>query len=89
MERHGQAKGGKCTPEYQAYLHAKRLCENPHDRKFKYYGGRGIQFFFKSFEEFFAALGPRPSPKHSLDRFPNGNGHYERGNVRWATAKEQ
>src|ERR1039458_8675412 len=36
-------------------------------------------------------LAAKPKPKHlySLDRFPNNDGHYEKGNVRWATAQEQ
>lgn len=73
------------TPEYQAYLSAKKRCLNLED---KHYGGRGIEFRFKSFAEFFAELGPRPSPQHSLDR-KNNDGNYEPGNCRWATKSEQ
>lgn len=59
------------------------------------YGGRGIKFLFTSFEQFFAELGPRPEGKdekgralYSIDRI-NNDGHYEPGNVRWATNLEQ
>lgn len=76
------------TPEYVAYAQAKRRCRNPDYPRYRNYGGRGIEFRFKDFEEFFKELGTRPSRKHSLDRI-NNDGHYEKGNVRWATKEEQ
>jgi hypothetical protein len=87
--RRSKTHGMSLTPEYEAYKSAKDRCTNPRAKAWKDYGGRGIRFLFTSFEEFFAHLGPRPSAKHSLDRFPNNDGHYGLGNVRWATKVEQ
>lgn len=56
------------------------------------YGGRGITVCRKwrtSYAAFLADVGRRPSRFYSLDRFPNPDGNYEPGNVRWATVKEQ
>lgn len=75
--------------EKLAYKNARSRCQNPKHVSYPRYGQRGIEFRFTSFEQFFACLGPRPSDKHSLDRFPNSRGHYEPGNVRWATVEEQ
>lgn len=82
--KHGMTK----TPEYKAYVAAKCRCVSPTDLSWENYGGRGIEFRFESFEDFYACLGPKPSPKHSVDRI-NNDGHYEWGNVRWATQSEQ
>lgn len=76
------------TPEHVAYVAAKGRCTNPKNRAYKNYGGRGIKFLFTSFLQFFAELGPRPSPAHSLDR-KNNDGHYEPGNLRWGTLLQQ
>lgn len=83
--RHGMTK----TPEYRVYSSAKSRCTNPKIPKWRLYGGRGIEFRFKSFEEFLIAVGLRPSDEYSIDRFPNKDSHYESGNVRWATISEQ
>lgn len=83
--RHGMSG----TSEYQAYAQAKSRCTAPTHRAWGEYGGRGIEFRFNSFEEFIEHIGLKPSPEHSLDRYPNNDGHYEKGNVRWATESEQ
>lgn len=80
--------GMRYTLEYNSYKHAKERCTNPNDARWKDYGGRGIEFRFESFEQFFAEVGLRPTPKHSIDRI-DVNGHYEVGNVRWASHAEQ
>jgi hypothetical protein len=85
---HGATANGQKTPEYQAYINAKRRCIDPNTQAYARYGGRGIQFLLTSFEEFLAEVGPRPTPRHSLDR-RNNDGHYITGNLKWSTKKEQ
>jgi hypothetical protein len=80
--------GRSKTREYAAFSMAKSRCTNSRLVDWKDYGGRGIEFRFASFEQFLADVGPRPSAKHSLDRIKT-DGHYEVGNVRWATQLEQ
>lgn len=79
--------GMRYSREYTSYLAAKNRCNNSRAVKYANYGGRGIRFLFDSFEAFVAELGPRPM-RTSLDRI-NNDGHYEPGNVRWATDKQQ
>lgn len=85
---HGCTKNDIRTPEYRSYTHAKSRCVNITDKGYKDYGGRGIEFRFTSFEEFLEEINLRPTSRHSLDRIDN-DGHYEKGNVRWATRQEQ
>lgn len=80
------------TPEYIAWIAMKQRCFYPKFIGWKDYGGRGITVsdrWVNSFENFYSDVGPRPAKGYSIDRFPNANGNYEPGNVRWATRKEQ
>jgi hypothetical protein len=82
-------KHGMCgTPEYLAYMNCRARCTHHNQPYSKHYVDAGVEFRFASFEEFFKELGSRPSPELSVDRI-NPFGHYERGNVRWATYKVQ
>jgi hypothetical protein len=86
---HGQSRK---TAAYRAWLNMKRRCLRPQCDKFKFYGGRGIKIhqpWIESFEAFFADVGPRPGPGYSLDRYPDNDGDYRPGNIRWATKAEQ
>jgi hypothetical protein len=66
-------------------------CKHSCVNGFEYYGGRGITVCerWQSFENFLADMGPKPSSRHSIDRYPNNDGNYEPSNCRWATAKQQ
>ena len=86
--KHGESVNSKITPEYKAYLAAKGRCNNSADAVYDYYGGRGIEFRFCSFDDFLSAIGRKPTRNHSIDRI-DSDGHYEPGNVRWASKKEQ
>lgn len=72
-------------------------CHNPSDYHYKWYGARGISVCDRwrfgedgkpAFECWRDDLGPKPTPKHTLDRI-NNDGNYEPSNCRWATMKEQ
>ncbi len=85
---HGKSK----TREHHIWQNMIYRCHTASCAAFPRYGGRGIkvcQRWLDSFEAFLADVGPLPSPKHSLDRYPDNDGDYRPGNVRWATKKEQ
>lgn len=78
------------TKEYVAWLRMNQRCNCPGHDSYPHYGGRGIAICerWRTFENFLEDMGPKPSPKHSLDR-RDVNGNYEPGNCRWATSAEQ
>lgn len=88
-ERHGESASGV---EYNAWLYMRTRCLNKNREDWNLYGGRGVkicQRWLDSFSDFLSDVGRRPSPRHSLDRWPDVNGNYEPGNVRWASPEQQ
>lgn len=89
---HGHARKNKVSNEFTIWAGMIQRCTDPKSTRWDIYGGRGITVCEKwmlSFADFLADMGKRPSLKHSLDRYPNKDGNYEPGNVRWATASQQ
>jgi hypothetical protein len=81
MTTHGMRR----TAEYRIWSNILSRCTNKHVKKYPIYGGRGITVCDRwlKFENFHADMGPRPSPKHSIDRIKNEQG-YNKDNCRWA-----
>jgi len=104
QKRYRQIKRGKIADKkyrstFNGYLRCvfnglKRRCNNPNCAAYKNYGGRGIRNKFNSFDSFrdyiINDLGHDTYEKIKglqIDRTDN-NGHYERGNIRFVTCKE-
>lgn len=79
--------GKRACPEYQIWNTMIQRCTNPNQKSYADYGGRGItacNAWTQSFETFFADMGPRPSPKHMIERRNNTQG-YQPDNCLWET----
>ncbi len=88
LKTHGYSR----TKLYDVYIKMKSRCNNPDDKNYADYGGRGIKVCKewnespKSFIEW--ALNNGYKEKLSIDRI-NVNGNYEPGNCRWTDSETQ
>lgn len=91
----------KCTFLYNCYSLMMRRCYKLKDKQYSQYGGRGITVepylqIFTNYVDYAHEVLPEGHTiedmrrlKMTLDRYPNLNGDYKRGNLRWATKKGQ
>jgi hypothetical protein len=79
---HGKAPSSHKIAVYSCYGREKSLCRNPNMKHYEYYGGRGIEFRFTSFQEFYAEVGDKPNNDCWLMRIDR-DGHFEPGNMQW------
>lgn len=78
-------------PLHATWNNTKQRCANKSHPAYANYGGRGITVcreWRQSFWAFVGYVGDRPEGA-TLGRYPDNNGNYEPGNVRWATRTQQ
>lgn len=79
--------GRKPKNLYQTWSNIKQRCYNAGNSDFKHYGGRGIKVCdewrnsYEAFRDFALENGYRENIE--IDRYPNKDGNYEPGNVRF------
>lgn len=88
---HGATVGRAMTPEFRSWRSMRRRCRDKKAVNWERYGARGITVcpeWENSFATFLKDMGPKPSPKHQIDRIRNNEG-YAPSNCKWSTVLEQ
>lgn len=91
LPREGTGYVKRYPNEYGSWKSMRKRCYEKSHPHYLRYGGQGIIVHerWKSFLNFVADMGEKPTPKHTIDRYPNNRGNYEPGNCRWATPSQQ
>ena len=94
---HGESPRGPGHPgtkEFYAWSDMLRRCRKPRAKEAAYWLDRGVKVCDEwkgrnGYLTFLAHIGRAPEGRYSIDRWPDRDGNYEPGNVRWATDTEQ
>ena len=76
---------------YNTWKGMMERCSSEGAVAYRYYGAKGVRVCerWHSFWNFVEDMGMKPTPLHTIDRWPNKSGNYGPGNCRWATMAEQ
>ena len=88
---HGHKIRGMVSPEYKTWLGMKARCYRPKNKDYPRWGGKGIRVcdrWLHDFMAFYADMGSKPTPEHTIDRL-NSKLDYSPDNCRWATPQQQ
>lgn len=74
---------------YHSWVAMKQRCNNPNNKAYIHYGGRGITYCeeWETWEGFYKDMGERPQG-YTLERV-DVNGNYEPANCVWLESKKQ
>lgn len=81
--------GKSNTKLYQVYSNVKGRCNNPNNKDYKYYGGKGVRLsedWERHFTNFYRDMEESYKSGLELDRIDN-DGNYSKENCRWITHK--
>jgi len=89
IREYGSERRKKYPLEIYAWTNMRTRCNNPNSAKYPRYGGRGIKVCpeWATFKQFYEDMGPKPTPRHQIDRADN-DGDYCPENCRWVTPAE-
>jgi len=77
------------TPPYKVYASMKQRCDNPKNKKYPIYGGKGIKVVpaWDTFEKFWADMGDTYKPGLTIDR-EDSSKSYCKENCRWISLSQ-